>query len=633
MTQPAEVSVNKSVTGATSQIAESPVPASSIAQASPAGEAPVPSQISRSLSSNHRLLAGALVSASGFALWGIGSRSGAEPVVSMVGVTGAVCVTVAALYAALHGVSSKTRERNVFDLLSLGGLLLLGLSTMVTFFLGDAEFSPHALAAPLVLAGVYAGMRGVAARAWERSGVGSSAFFPPGRSSFPTIAQGGVVKLQRGQVVEVDSRVSAGSVAVQERYLSPTASFRVKDESEVVYAGSVVTGGSADAIALTDSNGSCLSRLERSVAVMLDEAQSALLVRDAHITRLVAYALLFLSVSAAIFWNERGVSPAVVLAAAGLVLFAATLGLVADLVYSSFTGLVRGWARKGFVMLSDRSFTVLAGTKDVAFDPSTLFAPELCRVRELEILDDRINREALCSTLASFLGRSEDVGFVAFGNYCSEVATSITPERVLDLREYPGVGVCGSIKGVEFSIGTEGFLVERGIMMQPSDGFAAVQPHERVLLVAIDSDVIARCVLSFGQASLVSHDDHQSDWSDEPDTVAGIATADQREFSADLLLVRGAESAALGRSHAHEVAPLPGDSLRPPQATVLALTADYSGLAELLRDCREHHKWAGLCRALIAAAGVVTVVSVFAGFTSIWVPLVLIPVITVLVLL
>jgi hypothetical protein len=434
-------------------------------------------------------------------------------------------------------------------------------------------------------------------------------------------------------VVEVDSRVSAGSVAVQERYLSPVTSFRVKDESEVLYAGSLVIGGSADAVALSDFNGSCLRRLERSVAVHLEEAQSALLVQDAHVTRLVGYGLLFFSVSAAIFWNERGVSPAVVLAAAGLVLFAATLGLVADLVYASFTGLVRGWARKGFVLLSGQSFDILAGTKDVAFDPSTIFTPELCRVRELEILDDRINREALCSTLASFLGRGEDVGFVAFGNYCAVVSENIAPERVVDLREYPGVGVCGSIKGVEFSIGTEGFLVERGIMMQPSDGLAAVQPQERVLLVAIDSDVIARCILSFGQVGLISHDDHQGEWPDEPETVASLATDEQRDFGADVLLVRGAESAALGRSHAHEVAPLAGDSLRPPQATVLSLTTDYSELAELLRDCREHHKWAGLCRALIAAAGIIAVASIFAGFTSIWIPLVLIPVITVLVLL
>jgi cation transport ATPase len=648
MTQPAEVSVSKSVNRPVDQGLEAPTP--SVADSShisgvaaqagypvtgDAGSADVLSisQNNRPTSSRAMLLLGATVLAGGGILWGIATDAGSERAVGVIGAAGAFGVAVAALYGALRCLTLTSRAHNIFALLPLGGLFLLALSTLVRCFLGESEFSPQGFAAPLVLAGIYLLMRGVTARAWERSGVESSAFFPLETSEGSSLVEGGGIKLERGSVVEVDARVKSGSVAVQERYLSPVSSFRIKDETEVLYAGSLVTGGSAEAVALSDRNGACLRRLEKCVAVQLQEAQSALLVRDQNSSRLVAYGLLFGSVSAAIFWNERGVSPAVVLAAAGLVLFAATLGLVADLVYASFTGLVRGWARKGLVLLNADSFNVLANTKEVAFDPSTVFSPNLCRVRDLEILDDRINRDALCSTLASFLGRSEDAGFLAFGNYCASVSSTITPERVLDLREYPGTGLCGSIKGIEFSIGTEVFLVERGIMMQPSDGFAALKPHERVLLVAIDSDVIARCVLSYGQPDLIPHGETEGEWGDMPQTVASVAAPDQGEFGLDVLLVRGAESVALGRTHAHEVAPLISGSLRPPQATVLSLTADYSALSELLRDCREHQKWAGLCRALIAAAGVVAIASVFAGFTSVWTPLVLIPVITVLVLL
>jgi len=53
-----------------------------------------------------------------------------------------------------------------------------------------------------------------------------------------------------------------------------------------------------------------------------------------------------------------------------------------------------------------------------------------------------------------------------------------------------GEGICGVLRGVDLTIGTEDFLIERGIHFQPTD---SVDPShfERTLFVAIDADVIA----------------------------------------------------------------------------------------------------------------------------------------------
>jgi hypothetical protein len=639
MTQPAEESVNQSAI----QPAELPAPLATETSHSSQSD----SSACCAPSPQSKLVAGAVLLLGGALLWIFGAELGiAQPGLQAVAALGAVAVIVFAFYSGVVGATRRVgfnrdagvSRETVFGLLPLGGLVLVGLGGLVPLVLGDTEFHPQGSAAPILLAGIYLLTRGFAARGWIKTGVYEPVFFPSLATlqggDINSIVQGATLKLQAGSVVPVDVRISSGSVGVQERYLSPLTSFRVKDETEVLYAGSLVTGGSAEVVALTDSASSCLRRLEAGVREQLAEAQSALLVRDEPTARLVAYALLFCSVSAAIFWNERGVSPAVVLEAAGLVLFAATLGLVADHVYLSFTGLVRGWARRGFVLLGAESFDVLAQIKKVVFAPEVVFSPSICRVKELEILDDRINREALCSTLSSFLGRADDVGFAALGNYCAVVSPSANPERVLDLREYASVGVCGAIKGIEFSIGSEGFLVERGIMMQPSDGTASVAPNERVLLVAIDSDVIARCILSYGQQGLVSEEEGEGTWDDADDTVATVASPEQGEFGDGTLIVGQVDSlSGSGSARTHRVVPLSVGSLRPPRATVLSLTQDYSALSELLRDCREHLKWAGLCRALVAAGGIIAVTAVFAGFTSVWVPLVLVPLVTVLLFL
>jgi cation transport ATPase len=575
---------------------------------------------------------GGLLLGCGIALWVAGTQGAAYELVSILGLIGAVLVGAVTLQQALGGVSVRRDEHDVLSLLPLAGLFLVSLSTVCQFFVGDVEPHPEVSAAPLILGSIYLFLRAFSARGWASAGTRWTPLFPPGSAQQSVLVPGERLSLAAGDVAPVDCRVQAGSISVQERYLSPVARFRVKDETELVFAGSSIVGGSAECVALTASKDSCLRRLEAAVDSELSLAEDVYRKHDEYLSRLYAYAVLFCSIAAAISWNERTGSPTAVVSAAGLVLFAGSLGIVVDLIYSSYARLIRQWARRGYVLLSEQSCEDLAKTSEVHFDPSTIGGDSICTVREVDLLDDRINRDALCGTLLSILGRADDVALVAFADYCAQFAVSTTPERVLDLREYEGWGICGSIKGIEFSIGSEGFLVERGIMVQPSDNIASTQANERTILVAIDYDVIARCVVSFGQQHVASADGAHSVWADCHDVEPRVASLESREFPADALLVRGNESEALVRSHSVVATWLSKDSLRPPKATVLLLTNSLRELPELLTECRENLKWARLCRALVVTTGLVMIAAVFIGLVTPIVPAVMLPLVTLLVL-
>jgi hypothetical protein len=210
------------------------------------------------------------------------------------------------------------------------------------------------------------------------------------------------------------------------------------------------------------------------------------------------------------------------------------------------------------------------------------------------------------------------MALAAAGDYCQRILGRVASERVLDLREYEGRGTCGAVKGVEISVGTEDFIVERGIMLQPSD-IVATSPGEGVLLVAIDNDVIARFWLRYGQADLIG-ESVVSPWP------AGVATAissgAQGEITPHTLLVRGAESEVLGRSHSLEVARFSGDRFELPKATLVALMGSLRGLPAMLSGLAAFARRAAQLRVVLVGATLVCLVAIFGGLLSALVPVV-----------
>jgi len=475
-----------------------------------------------------------------------------------------------------------------------------------SWILGDAP----------ILCGIFLLLRGFALRAEQRIGRRNALLFPQEGEDLVPVKSSDTISLCENQVVPADVRIESGSVAVLERYLSPMPTFRIKDETESVLAGSTVLSGGAQAVALSGVEDSCLRRFEDIVTPHVEATERAIIDSDQGLMAGFAQTVAFLAAAAAIFWSKSGGSASDVLLASGLILFAGAGGYLIEIVHSAGCGFVRTLARAGFVSTDPMSLKELSKISSVVFDPSRIEAESSCRVRELEILDDRIGREELCSCLASLLGRSDDPALVAAGDYCQRVLGRVVVDRVLDLREYRGRGVSGAVKGVEISIGTEDFIVERGIMLQPSE-LATTSVNERVFLVALGTNVIARFWIDLGQSSLVSESSGQV-WPRGVHAVA--ATGVKGELKDDTLLVRGRESEVLGRSARLEVARSSHDRIELPKATLVAITDRLDDLPELLRGLAVQQRRLSKVKFLAAASALVCIAAGFTGLFSALIP-------------
>jgi hypothetical protein len=422
-----------------------------------------------------------------------------------------------------------------------------------------------------------------------------------------------VVELRPGQVVPADLRIEAGAVGVFERYLSPLEIFRVKSEGEVLFAGSRVISGEASGRAVTSSADACLVRLEQLIAARVASVERAVRGGDARWAVGAAWALAGGAVLAALVQQHLGSPLAAVVGAAAVVLFAGAVGGLIRLRRAFGCVLARAWARSGYVVTDPAKLSLLARVSKVVIDPSGVESESFCRVRALELLDDRVSRAQLCSTLAALLGRCDDPVLVMSGDFCERVAGAAggarSHERVVELHEYPGRGVCGVVHGVEFSVGSEDFIVDRGIMLQPSE-LVHPESDERVVLVAIGSEVIARLWLQIGQRELLT-EQGAGCW--PPGVQAVVSRGAQGELHGDTVLVRGRESDVLGRVHAAEVVRFDGRRFELPAAAVVTLTDSLEALPLMLGELRWYRQWLERSNRLVYGAIICTLLLTFGG--------------------
>lgn len=534
---------------------------------------------------------------------------------------GSVLAVVSFLLACLEA-SFVVRSRPTFSsrlsLFPFAGVVLVCLAFGAALLSQGEVISAWLVAQAPLLCGMLLLLRGLALRSSTRVGRSASLLFPASGQPLPLIEAGQALSLSEGMVVPADLRIESGSCAVLERYLSPLPRFRVRDEAEIVLAGSLILSGSAQAIALSGTRESVLAKVEGLVAPCVEESERTAMVDYHDWLRNFALGVAFLAVAAAISWDKRSGYATDVLLAGGLALFLGCVGYLVDMVHSAACRLVRSWARQGFVSTLSSTLAELSAISKVVVDPSRIDVASECRVRELEILDDRIGKEALCGCVISLLGRADDIALAAAGDYCQTFLGRVASERVLDLREYEGRGTCGFVKGVEISIGTEDFIVERGIMLQPSD-IVTTAPDEGVLLVAIDNDVIARFWIRFGQGDLIG-ESVVSSWPEGLTTV--VSSGIQGEITPKTLLIKGRESEVIGRSHALEVARFAGERFELPKATLVALTSSLRGLPMILSELRTFTRRSAQLRVVLAGATLLCLVAIFGGLLNALVPVV-----------
>ena len=519
------------------------------------------------------------------------------------------------------GLSFNRDDRKMFRLYD--GLPILGV-VMYTVAVGsflaleiEGGVPPLLATAPVFsAAAMWFGRSAISSRSSSLDTLSTSEFAGSSRGYFGSVSgvdskEGARFSLAAGDVLSVDVRVEVGSLAVDETLFSTVPTFKVKDEEDIIPAGSTVLSGKADVISLSDRSSSSANQMEQALGADITDAIDGLRNEDANPSKWTCMLLCFIGIASAIFWSERSDSPVIPLLACGSVfMFGCILQLV-QVLYRQRRMLVLDALSKGVVIRKAGTCRTLAQIDTVEIDPSRLQSDLLPRVVDFQITDDRLEKSAFCNFILSLLGRAEDRNLLAFANYLRREVSVPSTERVVDLKEYADSGICGTVHGVELSVGSESFLVERGIMVQPSDLNIDDSEGYTLILVALDDDVVAFVQIRSDQEDLIG--DGGGVVTPQGVTVKASPGVSRR-LEPTTLLVRGRESDVVSVDAPFEEAVFAADKGQMPPVALVSLTAAVDPLIELVDAFKVEARAVERFRMMVGCLGLGLVVSTLLGF-------------------
>ncbi len=350
------------------------------------------------------------------------------------------------------------------------------------------------------------------------------------------VAQGAEVPLVPRMVAPADIEILSGCITVDEHMLSGVAKTRVLDEGEVLFGGSLILGGEAKGRALTSTKDSCLSILESLVAKRFSRAAHIEREEESTARRSTLLALIFCSVAAAISFSERSPDPSAILLAGGGVLLCSLFAILRDALLINRLQFLTAWARRGLIVPSLGKLDDLTQCREVTFEYPLVSRFSAPVAKKLIILDDRVGAKELASSLLSLVGRAETELFRSVAQLFRGIASDFSPQRVLDLREVQDFGMTGIVHGVSFSIGTEEYLVERGIHFQPEDAHLSDDAVVGNLYVTVGADVVAVVTLEEGTLTALEREKSIPSW--PADISARVYTGSPQSSGIPHLVVR-----------------------------------------------------------------------------------------------
>lgn len=128
----------------------------------------------------------------------------------------------------------------------------------------------------------------------------------------------------------------------------------------------------------------------------------------------------------------------------------------------------------------------------VVLDAPAALLPGEILVEELTLIDERIDRRAFEESLSVILSQAHESAYRALYQHLLQISPTVSMLTADYVREYPGRGICGSVQGVEISIGNEEFLIERGVMIEASEIPDPETAADESLLIAVQDGIVAR---------------------------------------------------------------------------------------------------------------------------------------------
>lgn len=175
---------------------------------------------------------------------------------------------------------------------------------------------------------------------------------------------------------------------------------------------------------------------------------------------------------------------------AGLLLMPPLFSVV-ELSTLPWKGLLLGAFERGLFLKSLGALFTLQGLKGILFDGAYVFSQEDPKVTGVIVYDERIERRALFEALQLLASRFDSTLFSALREFVSkEVADGEPQLEFVSIETDPeGEGITAHFDSAELKIGTENYLVSKGVLLDVNRAIGA-RP-ESTLYIALDSYPVA----------------------------------------------------------------------------------------------------------------------------------------------
>ena len=305
------------------------------------------------------------------------------------------------------------------------------------------------------------------------------------------IKLGDILLLEKGQMAAYDGIILDGEAQVQENVYSLKGKVALKQVQDPLLAGSVILQG----------------RLVYKVGASVEESKNSNFISVLHgkflrkanqkihqfnLSQVILnLTLISLAFSAAVFWyaNYQSVTHALTIAVSIL-----CLGLVSKIVYLYLLYplyLETAALYKGVLSGELQMSSIFKDIKRYAIDFRVYPESKHVSLNKYALIDKRVDEQSFPSVLFALAGRglSKEAQAIAAHIYDNNIQIQIYPSK--DFVEFEGRGFCAKVSGFDFTVGDEDFLLERGVLVQPSDVNEAQNEDGYYWYAALESEVIA----------------------------------------------------------------------------------------------------------------------------------------------
>lgn len=293
-----------------------------------------------------------------------------------------------------------------------------------------------------------------------------------------------------GDVVPTDAQVESGSLVVLERRFGPSNQLRILAHGDEISGGSEVLRGEACLKVLGSSSDSTITDFAEALHKKLDQVLPSLSSFRASQAAWFAV-VVFAACCAGVFHTRAGTPPAQMLSVVASVLLLGVFVAIPLCKRLAIGLALSKLFRRGILVKAPERLKALAGLNCVVLDK-----PERnvgLRVKRFEVTDERIDKEMLGAVILSLFSAVPESSLSAVIEELVETIEAPLLETS-DALYYPNRGVCGSVRGVEFTFGDESLLVERGVLVQQGE-LLSVESAEQALYLAMGDSVVAAVVL------------------------------------------------------------------------------------------------------------------------------------------